>query len=313
MSIGRANQVFKAAADATRLRLLALLSHGEATVGELQEILGQSQPRVSRHLKLLSDAGLVERFREGHWVYYRRSAGEIAAAVNSVLAAATDPRDPQLAADRNALGEMTRNRQREAWVASTPRRPPEFAAGGRPDQQLLEDSLDDALGAERFEHALLLGCRTGALLAFLAAHADRVSGIDESRSMRLLSRARVQSAGLSNCNVRDGVADALPFEADTFDLAVIDTLPQDGASAALAEISRVLRAGGRLLVLDRIRPVATRLSADAGGLSENQLAAMLAEASCRVTARSWLPGRSLDYALFTAIRGYPHARTGTHV
>jgi DNA-binding transcriptional ArsR family regulator len=128
MSLAATLKTLKAAADPTRLRLLALLANGEATVGELQEILEQSQPRVSRHLRLLDEAGLVAKFRDGHWIYYRlatapsaivdgRLAGEILA---GEILALIDTDDEQVARDRTALDRVKRNREREVFGHRVP-------------------------------------------------------------------------------------------------------------------------------------------------------------------------------------------------
>src|SRR6202049_1156739 len=100
----------KAAAEDTRLRLLALLGEAELTVSDLTEILGQSQPRISRHLKLLAEAGLIERFREASWTFHRRAAEGGAAALAAVLTALVDPADPVLPRDRERPAEVRRAR-----------------------------------------------------------------------------------------------------------------------------------------------------------------------------------------------------------
>ena len=144
MSFDLASRTLKAAADPTRLRLLALLDRGEATVGELQEILDQSQPRVSRHLRLLSDADLVERFRDGQWVYYRVATAAAARALVRAAIETLDPQDPELLADRERLDQVKRERQRDAFggrsaLTST-------LAGTRPGDAELRETVDDVLG-----------------------------------------------------------------------------------------------------------------------------------------------------------------------
>src|SRR6202140_41207 len=104
------NSALKAAGEATRLRILALLGEAELTVSDLTEILGQSQPRISRHLKLLAEAGLIERFREASWTFHRRAAEGGAAALAPVLTALVDPADPVLTRDRERLAEVRRAR-----------------------------------------------------------------------------------------------------------------------------------------------------------------------------------------------------------
>src|ERR1700759_3173823 len=98
--------MLRAAADGTRLRLLLLLLEAELTVTELTQILGQSQPRISRHLKLLCEAGLLERFKEGAWVFYRAAAPRDAAKLAKTLAAICDGTEPTLVHDQRRLAEV---------------------------------------------------------------------------------------------------------------------------------------------------------------------------------------------------------------
>src|ERR1051326_5937051 len=100
----------RAAAESTRLRLLVLCARGELTVSELAQILGQSQPRVSRHLKLLCDAGLLDRFREGSWVFYRLGSGSAVSALSRQLVAACGQADETIALDAQRLAAIKRQR-----------------------------------------------------------------------------------------------------------------------------------------------------------------------------------------------------------
>lgn len=313
MHLEAVTRCLKAAAEPTRLRLLALLSRGEASVGELQDILGQSQPRVSRHLRLLDEAGLVERFRDGHWIYYRLTAAPATRAVLGLLAA--EPRgDAQLAADAAALEQVTRHRQRAAWSAGATRVMPAARAATPLAADHLREALDDALGAGPLGRVLVVGCRAGTLLQQLGPRAEQAVGVDPSSSLRLLARGRLRAARLENCTVRAARATALPFPPAHFHVVVLDEALGTAPRAVLAEAVRVLRAGGRLLLLDHIRPAATRLEASpaAAGLPENQLLALLAESGCRVTHRSWLPGPALDQALIAGVAESARGRTGTH-
>jgi DNA-binding transcriptional ArsR family regulator/2-polyprenyl-3-methyl-5-hydroxy-6-metoxy-1,4-benzoquinol methylase len=313
MSLELATLTLKAAADPTRLRLLALLARGEASVGELQRVLDQSQPRVSRHLRLLTEAGLVERFREGHWVFYRLASGEQPAALWTGIRAVLDPDDAGLRADAEAFAGVQRERQRDAF---TQRAQWLGMPQARPGPDALRDALEDCLADRLLEDALDVGCGAGSLLAPLAARAQRVIGVDVARVMRNLARSRIAETALANCSIRDADLHALPFADDAFDCVVLDEVL--GASATpgqgLDEAARVLRPGGRLLILDRIEPAAIRLrraAAIEAGLIENQLGTWLAERGLQLHTRYWFPGPSLAYALFSADRAPGLARTGT--
>ena len=301
----------KAVADATRVRLLLLLARGEATVGELQGILEQSQPRVSRHLRVLAEADLVERFRDGQSVYYRLARDPFAQQIASLLSDQAGHHDTPLQADAIALERVLGARRKAAHRA--PALVAAAKSGARPAPDELEATLEELLGDIEFSDVLDIGCGGGGLLAWLAARADNVTGADTAREMRLLARARTQADELSNCTVRAADLHALPFPGQSFDLVVLDEVLGTSADLpqALGEARRVLRTSGRLLILDRVDPAVRQLAEGAAGLAENQLNAALAEAGLRVKGRSWLPGRALDYAAFTALPVAPALRTGT--
>jgi len=322
MSLETAIQTVKAVGDPTRLRLLALLGAGEATVGELQQILDQSQPRVSRHLKLLDEAGLVTKFRDGQWTYYRLTeTGSRREFAHDAIRLAGD-RDATLVTDAAALVRVKRERERAAYAT------PLHAAvsgtafsGSRPDAASLATIIDDAFGDEHFGDVLDVGSRAGNLLGLLGNRARRVVGVDASKRMRLLSRSRVHQAGVANCSVRNGELKALPFDDGSFDLVVLDEVLSASRDrrGGLREAQRVLRSDGRLIILDRVRPVARQLTgagdpnATGAPLIENQLTAQLSELGYRVTKRNWLPGRVMEYALLVAEPEAEIVRTGTDV
>jgi len=319
MSLMVAIQTLKAAADPTRLRLLVLLANGEATVGELQEILEQSQPRVSRHLRLLDEAGLVMKFRDGHWVYYRlasvpspSSAASPLAIVGAALAlVGTD--DEWVARDRAGLDRVERNREREVFRTQA------LSVAGfaeRPSIENFAEAIDECIGDRRLGDVLDIGCGGGTLLRLLGQRAQRAVGVDVSRRMRMLARSRLHQAGLANCTVRKGDLVKLPFNDDSFDLVMLDEVlgSFEDVLAGLREARRVLRPTGQLLVVDRVRPVALQLPGQRGGarLIENQLTATLSELGYRIAHRIWFPGRIMEYALFAAVPDKLQQRTGTY-
>jgi ArsR family transcriptional regulator len=308
MSLMRSVECLKAAAEPTRVRLLLLLARGEATVGELQTILDQSQPRVSRHLRLLADAGLVERYRDGQSIYYLLARAPLAQAVAGLLADASGV-DAQALTDAAALEQLLHVRRRAAFSR------PALAAAARtrPAPEDLQTAVDELLAGFEFSEALDVGCGGGALLPWLADRAVNVVGADTARSMRLIARARIQADELRNCSVRAADAQTLAFPDQSFDLVILDEVlsASPDLDACLLEARRVLRRSGRVVILDRVEPAARRLGAPGSGLAENQLNTALAAASLRVTGRRWLPGRAPDYAALGAVPVPGAARTGT--
>ncbi len=235
----------RAAAEPTRLRLLALLARAELTVGEICEVLGQSQPRVSRHLKLMCDAGLLDRFREQHWVYYRAPAsGSERDTVKQLLAMVRED-DDLLRRDRKRMEQVIRERARRAsdQLPAESRIP----ASSDVDSLILSALADEPIGL-----LLDVGTGSGHLLELLAANATRAVGIDISSDALRLARTNVHSAGLSHCELQRGDMYDLPFAGPLFDTVTVDRIlaTAQRPAAALSEIARTLKDGGRAVVIE---------------------------------------------------------------
>jgi len=243
----------KAAGDETRLRLLALLRHGERTVKDLTEVLGQSQPRISRHLKLLGDADLVERLPEGAWVYYRLTDRQPGAGLVTAILAATSANDPVLSADMERLEQVRSNNQKAADQYFA-----EHAGDWDRLRQLhggegaVEAAIRDAVGAGPYRALLDIGTGTGRMLTLLADRVDRSLGIDHSRPMLNVARANLERAGVSNARLRVGDALRLPVPRDSFDLVIVHQVLHflDDPARAVAEAAKAVTASGRLLITD---------------------------------------------------------------
>ena len=243
----------EAAGEETRLRLLALLAQAELTVSELVAILGQSQPRVSRHLRLLVEAGLVERRREGAWAFFRLAERRAVAAVARSALERLDPNDAALAADRARLDE-TRAARAEAAARY-------FAAHAAdwdrlrslhvPDDRV-EAALVEMIGPGRIGAMLDLGAGAGRMLDLFAGRASRAVGVDQSPAMLALARAAMERSGLRHVQLRQGDLYAPPVEAEAFDLVILHQVLHflHEPARALREAMRALRPGGRLVVVD---------------------------------------------------------------
>ncbi|HVH77391.1 MAG TPA: metalloregulator ArsR/SmtB family transcription factor [Stellaceae bacterium] len=243
----------RAVAEETRLRLLVLLAHGELTVSELTQILGQSQPRVSRHLKLLCEAGLIDRFREGSWVFYRASLAPSASALARHLVSRCDEADPLIVLDTQRLAAIKRQRAERASAyfrdnaADWDRIRSLYV-----DEREVEAALAEMVGAGAPADLIDIGTGTGHMLEVLAPGVERALGIDQSREMLAVARVNLERAGLDNAVVRLGDMYQLPFADASFDAAIIHQVLHyaDRPAAAIAEAARVLRPGGRLVIGD---------------------------------------------------------------
>ncbi|AMN46734.1 hypothetical protein ACG33_06410 [Steroidobacter denitrificans] len=235
----------RAVGEPTRLRLLALLARAELTVGEICAVLGQSQPRVSRHLKLLCDAGMLDRFREMHWVYYRVPAGGAARKTALQILALLCQDDEVLRRDRKRMERMIAARGRQA-------------AGQVPeaDQEAFCETLDrivlNELAQEPVGMLLDIGTGSGHLLGLVGARATRAVGVDISSEALRLARARVHGAGLSHCELQRGDMYDLPFSAPIFDTATADRVlaGAERPVAVLRELARTLKDGGRAIIIE---------------------------------------------------------------
>jgi demethylmenaquinone methyltransferase/2-methoxy-6-polyprenyl-1,4-benzoquinol methylase/ArsR family transcriptional regulator len=242
-----------AAGEATRLRLLALLAEAELTVSELVTILGQSQPRVSRHLKLLAEARLVERHREGSWVFFLISHSGPAASFARDLVARLAPADAHLVADKARLAEVREARADQAarYFAAHAANWDEVRALHLPEERV-EAAILDAVGPTPLNAVLDLGTGAGRMLEILAPRASRAVGVDQSPQMLSVARARLERIGIRNAQLRQGDLYALPAELEVYDLVVMHQVLHylDDPQRAIREATRALRPGGRLLIVD---------------------------------------------------------------
>jgi ArsR family transcriptional regulator len=243
----------RAAAEPTRLRLLALCAEGELTVSELTQIMGQSQPRVSRHLKLLCEAGLLERYQERSWVFYRLARRANGDDLARTLSGLLPTHDPTLALDRERLAAVKRARTERAahYFRDNARRWNQIRRLYVPESEVERALLAQFADVEL--HDLLdVGTGTGRIIEIMAPHIKHGVGVDLSHEMLEVARVKLESATLRHCQVRHGDMYNLPFASASFDAVIFHMVLHfaDNPVAALAEAARVLRPGGKLVVVD---------------------------------------------------------------
>ena len=242
----------RAAAEPTRLRLLALAARGAFCVMEFTEILGQSQPRLSRHLKLLCDCGLLDRVREGANVWFALPTGEEGALARD-LVARLPANEPVLEADRRQAARVLAERAR---VASDSFRRQgadwdEMRALDLP-AQAVEEALQSLIPADSQARLLDIGTGTGGVLELLAPRVRQALGVDASKAMLALARARLAEPGFAHVAVRQADMYRLPLAESSFDIVVLQMVLHhaEDPAGAVREAARVLAPGGHLLIID---------------------------------------------------------------
>ncbi len=277
-------QALKATAEPTRLRLLAILSEGELTVGEITSILDQSQPRVSRHLKLLCEAGLLTRFREQHWVFYRVPIkGEGARLVRRVLEMLA-PDDDRMLLDRQCTEEVKSDRAEAAsGVLDNISQIWPTAQLSEEHETRINDCILSELEGVDVGDLLDIGTGTGRMLTLLGNRADQAIGIDISSEMLLVARTRLHEAGLKHCMVRHGNMYRQPFANHSFDTVTIDQVlsQADNPELVLSEAARILRPGGILLVVDFAQTTGKKGATQLAGISERSIKRSLQQIGLR--------------------------------
>lgn len=300
----------RAAAEPTRLRLLAVCAEGELTVSEITHIVNQSQPRVSRHLKLLCNAGLLTRFREGHFVLYRvATKGEGAELVGQLLDRLA-PDDELLAVDRTRMAKIKAERARRAadflrFNAEDWARLRAADVADAEINRLIVELVDtDGIG-----DLIDIGTGTGRLLKLLGRYAESAVGIDISPEMLTVARSNLHAAGLGKVMVRRADMYGLPYPDSSFDTVTMDHVlyQAERPERAIREAARILRPEGQFLVVDFCNRGRQR---EEPGVGEEDLEAWLAAARLNCKELRHIGGDSFDVLLCVAQPGRRRAAAG---
>jgi len=295
--------ILRAMGDPSRLRILLLVQGMELAVGEIAQVLQQSQPRVSRHLRILAEAGLIDRVREGAWVFVRLSATATAASVLALihtLAAQADGSEDLGAADRARLGQVRADRAAavDAWFAA-------HAGEWEQERSLhtreagVEQAILAALAGELGD-LVDVGTGTGRMIELLGRQARTALGLDRNPEMLRLARNRIDASGLASARVQAGDMYALPLPAGACDSLLLHQVLHyaDNPGAVIAEAARVLRPGGRLLVVDLLPHAREELRQERRhvrlGFADDAVLGWMREAGLTGEVAARLPGEDVD-------------------
>jgi ubiquinone/menaquinone biosynthesis C-methylase UbiE/DNA-binding transcriptional ArsR family regulator len=310
----------KAIAETTRIRILFALSHGELNVTELTYILGQSQPRVSRHLKLMAEAGLLTRHKEGNWVLFRLRSEGLSGALARALVDMLPGRDTLLTGDVTRIENVRRQREEQAaaYFSANATRWSELRSL-HVDEANVENAMAAMIGTEKIDSLVDLGTGTGRVLELFAPQAIKLHGIDSSRDMLSIARSQMEKKPLRHTELRLADIYALPLADGSADVVTIHQVLHflDEPLKALLEARRILKPDGKLLVVDfaphdledlRAHHAHRRL-----GISSEQMVAWLSRAGLSLSRHEvldppWLKSRKgLTVSLWLAIP-QPHEK-----
>ncbi len=309
--MANASKIFASLADPTRLRILALLRAMELSVGEIAQVLGQSQPRVSRHVKILVDAGLAERRKEGSWVFVGLGGRDRVEPLFQLLErwSERDGDNAWLAADSARLAAVRADR-----AAAAERY---FAAhAGEWDalrslhvaESEVEAAIARALGPAPVGRLIDIGTGTGRMIELFGPDADHALGIDRSPEMLRLARVKLAEAGLDSAELRQGDMYALPLPSGAAETVIIHQVLHyaQNPAAAVSEAARLLTPGGRLLIVDFAPHEREELrSTDAHvrlGFSDDAILKYLDEAGLESRVIEHLEGGELTVTLWLGVQ-----------
>jgi ArsR family transcriptional regulator len=247
--------IFSALADPTRLRIVALLRAMELSVGELAQVLGQSQPRVSRHVKILIEAGLAERRKEGSWVFLSLGAPERVEPLFLLLDRweGLDREDRTTFADIERLAAVRADRAAaaERYFAQHAKDWDEIRSLHIAESEV-EAAIRRALGDRAIGRLVDIGTGTGRMIELFAKQAETALGIDRSPEMLRLARVKLSEAGLGSAELRQGDMYSLPLASGSADTVILHQVLHfaQQPAAAVQEAARLLTPGGRLLIVD---------------------------------------------------------------
>lgn len=310
--------MLRAAAEPTRLRILSLLTLGELSVKDLTRILNQSQPRISRHLKLLVEAGLVDRLRDGSWAYFQLVVHGDRGQLADALLGSIDPLDPVLERDRSRAEMVKREREVAAQTYFQANAPEwDRIRSLHVAEAEVEAAVCQALGDGPFGLLVDLGTGTGRMLSLLSGRYERAVGFDLNHTMLAYARSKLEEADIAAASVRHGDLYEVSLPDGSADAVIMHQVLHflTDPAQAIQEAARILAPGGRLIVVDfaphSVEFLRETFAHERLGFSRAQMAQWLAEAGLALSdERDLVPATAgeegkLTVSVWTAVRPAP--------
>ena len=305
MNIDALSQCLKAAADPSRLRLLFLCNQGELTVTDLVRITGHSQPRTSRHLKILQDAGLLESFREQHFIFYRVNRQPPFNSILTTLLGSIDTTDSTIEEDSRRLSVIREARAQlaESYVEDEV---PEWLELHRyhGDERTFREHVVGLLEGHNVGHLLDVATGTGRMLGLVGPMAASGFGVDLSKKMVVVARDAIEKAGMTHLSVRQEDMYQMRFAANSFDTVTIDQVLYfaDDPAALFQEATRVLKRGGKMLIVAFTQHEGDDTQQVSVSVDMKSIMSWLVNEDLSVEQIDKIPGESLDISLILATK-----------
>ncbi|WP_448585746.1 ArsR/SmtB family transcription factor [Thermaurantiacus sp.] len=300
--------LFSALADPSRLRIFLLLREIELSMGELAQVLNQSQPRISRHVRILAEAGLLRRQKEGAFAFVRRAESEAARAAAALIERLDGERGPA-AVDRARLADVRAQRRAllDRWFADHAEEWDLMRSLEAPDAEV-EAAILELATARGIGRLLDIGTGTGRMIELLGPAAKAMAGLDRSPEMLRVARSKLEAAGLGAADLRPGDVHDPPFPHESFETVILHQLLHflDTPEAAIAEAARLLAPGGQLLLVDYLahdlEELATRFRHARLGFDPADVEAMLKASGLDLRAFRTIAGPRLVIAIWQGVR-----------
>ena len=301
--------ILSALSEPTRLRIVALCARADLTVSELQQVLAQSQPRISRHLRILCDAGLLSRRREGTWTYYRLRYGGERAQIARDIITHLPGEDPVVRGDLARLSQVkeTRREAADQYFRDNAEHWDRIRAL-HADVGVIERRLAELVPKRPGDHLLDIGTGTGRMLQIFAPHIGYGLGIDLSHDMLTMARVNLDDAHYANCDVRHGDMYRLPVDDGSFDIVLLHMVLHyaQHPGEVMQEAARALRPGGHAVLID-FAPHDNETLRDEHahcwlGFSDADIGGLFSEAGLSPTNRETIASGALTVVIWSAQR-----------